>query len=225
MNTLEINNLSKSFGKQLILNDVSLKCESGDVMGIFGRNGSGKSSLLKLIFGTLKADTIEIRINSENILPKSIISSGKIAYLPQETFLPKGVKVREIIPLFYENDEQDKIFYAPGISKIENTLIGKLSMGELRYLEILLIGNLNHQFIMMDEPFAMVEPLIKEMLKDLLLQLKKTKGILLTDHYYDDVLEITNKNLIVKDGKVLNIECKKDLIKYDYLKSYSDNNK
>ena len=208
MNTLEINNLSRSFGKKLILNDVSLKCETGQVIGVFGRNGAGKSTLLKVIFGTLEADTIDIRVNSEAILPKEIISSGKIAYLPQESFLPKGLKVREVIPLFFKNDEQDKIFYAQGVSKFENTLIGKLSMGELRYLEILLIGNLNHPFILLDEPFSMVEPLIKEMLKGVLYRLRETKGILLTDHYYEDVLEVTDRNLIIREGKILNIEHK-----------------
>lgn len=219
MNTLEITNLTKSFTNKLILNDVSLKCETGEIIGVFGRNGSGKSTLMKLIFGTLKADSIEIRINSHIIQPKNIITSGKIAYLPQEPFLPKGLKVREVIPLLYENNEQDNIFYAPGVSKFENTLIGKLSMGELRYLEILLIGNLNHQFLLLDEPFSMVEPLIKEMLKAFLIKLKKTKGIILTDHYYHDVLDTTNRNLIVKEGSVFKVEAEADLKRYEYLKS------
>ena len=218
MNSLEINNLSKSFRSKLVLNNVSLKCETGEVVGVFGRNGSGKSTLLKLIFGTLKADNIEIRINSEIIPPKDIIPSGKIAYLPQEPFLPKGIKVREAIPLFYQNDEQDKIFYAPGVAKFENTVVGKLSMGELRYLEILLIGKLNHQFLMLDEPFSMVEPLIKEMLKELLSQLQKTKGILLTDHYYHDVSDTTNRNLLVKDAGIFNIQSEADLKRFEYLK-------
>jgi len=224
MNTLEITHLTKSFGNKLVLNDVSLKCETGEIIGVFGRNGSGKSTLMKLIFGTLKADSIEIRINTEIILPRNIIPSGKIAYLPQEPFLPKGLKVCEVIPLFYENDRQDKIFYAPGVSKFENTLVGKLSMGELRYLEILLIGNLNHHFLLLDEPFSMVEPLIKEMLKELLILLKETKGILLTDHYYHDVLDATHRNLIVKDGNILDIQSEADLKHYQYLKFYSETN-
>lgn len=219
MNRLEIHNLTKSFGSKLVLNDVSISCKTGEVVGIFGRNGSGKSTLLKLIFGTVQADAITIRINSETILPKQIIPSRKIAYLPQEPFLPKGIKVRDVIPLFYDNNEQDKIFYAPGISKFADTLIGKLSMGELRYLEILLIGYLNHSFLMLDEPFSMIEPLMKEMIKEALMNLKETKGILLTDHYYYDVMDISSRNVLVKEENIINIVSEEDLRKHNYLSS------
>jgi ABC-type lipopolysaccharide export system ATPase subunit len=143
-----------------------------------------------------------------------------VAYLPQDTFLPKDQKVRAIIPLFFPNgDDQDRIFYAPQISSFEKTKIGQLSLGQLRYLELLIIGNLNHSFLMLDEPFSMVEPLYKDVIKDLLLKLKESKGIILTDHYYNDVLEITNKNFVIKDAGKIEIIDKSDLVKYEYLKS------
>lgn len=218
MNKLEIDNLTKYFGKKLILSDISLKCETGEIIGVFGRNGSGKSTLLKILFGTLKANSITVKINGEEIETKGIIPSKKIAYLSQEPFLQKGLKVREVIPLFYQEEEQDQIFYAKGISKFENTLVGKLSMGELRYLEILLIGNLQHEFLLLDEPFSMVEPIMKEFLKEFLFTLKETKGIVLTDHYYHDVLEVSSRNLIVTDTKIVEVASKSDLVKYDYIK-------
>lgn len=220
MDLLKVTDLNKSYGKKAILKNINLDCKVGEIIGIFGRNGTGKSTLLKLIFGTIKADSILIKINSEIISQKAIIPSKRIGYLPQDTFLPKERKVREIIPLFFPNGEdQDKIFYSPQVSSFEKIKVGKLSLGQLRYLELLIIGNLNHKFLMLDEPFSMIEPIYKDVIKGLLLELKKSKGIILTDHYYNDVLEITDKNFVIKDAKKIEIKDKNDLVKYEYLNS------
>lgn len=220
MDVLEINNLNKSFGEKVILRNFQLQCNVGDIVGIFGRNGTGKSTLLKAIFGTVKADNVEIKINSQIISQKNIIPSQKIAYLPQDSFLPKNIKVRAIIPLFFPNGEaQDQIFYAPKVASFENTKVGNLSMGELRYLELLLIGYLKHPFLLLDEPFSMIEPLYKEIIKNLLCELKATKGIILTDHYYYDVLEVASKNFIIKNGEKIEIKDKDVLVELGYLNS------
>lgn len=220
MNLLEITNINKTYGNKIILKNVNLKCKTGEIIGIFGRNGTGKSTLLKLIFGTETADSILIKINSKTISQNNIIPSKTIAYLPQDTFLPKEQKVRDVIPLFFPNgDDQNKIFYSPQISNFEKIKVGNLSLGQLRYLEILIIGNLNHPFLMLDEPFSMIEPIYKDVIKNLLLELKESKGIILTDHYYNDVLQITNKNFVIKDGNKIEIKNKEDLVKYEYLNS------
>ena len=220
MNILEIENLTKSFKNKNILNDINLHCKTGEAIGVFGRNGSGKSTLLKLIYGVLKADAINIKINNKQYQPANIIPSQTIAYLPQDTFLPKNITVREVIPFFFkEGGSQEAIFYAPNVSSFEKIKIGKLSVGQLRYLELLIIGNLKHPFLLLDEPFAMVEPIYKEVIKKLLLKLKKHKGIILTDHYYNDVLEVATDSFMIKDSKKIVITNKKDLIKYGYLGS------
>ncbi len=220
MNLLEVTNLNKSYGNKVILKNMTLTCKTGEILGVFGRNGTGKSTLLKLLFGTVKADSILIRINSETISQKNIIPSKKIAYLPQDTFLPKEQKVRTIIPLFFPNgDDQNKIFYSPQVSNFEKIKVGQLSLGQLRYLELLILGNLKHPFLMLDEPFSMIEPIYKDVIKNLLLKLKESKGIILTDHYYNDVLQVTDRNFIIKDGKKIEIKNKEDLITYKYLNS------
>lgn len=220
MNFLNITNLSKSYGKKVLLKNVSLKCKTGEIIGIFGRNGTGKSTLLKLIFGTVKADSILIEINSKMFSQNAIIPSKKIAYLPQDTFLPKEQKVRDVIPLFFSNEEDlDNIFYSPQIAGFEKVRVKDLSLGQLRYLELLIIGNLHHPFLMLDEPFSMIEPIYKDVIKDLLLKLKKSKGIILTDHYYNDVLQITDRNFILKDAEKIEIKNTSDLVKYEYLRS------
>jgi ABC-type multidrug transport system ATPase subunit len=218
MNKLRVNRVEKSFGNRPILTDICFECCTGEIVGIFGRNGSGKSTLLKILFGTIQADAIQVLINDSIIDVGEVIVNKQMAYLPQEGFLPKDMKVREVIPLFFTDGvAQNKIFYAPKIAALDKKKVGTLSHGELRYLEILLISHLDHPFLLMDEPFSMIEPLYKDIIKDLLLSLKQKKGIIITDHYYADVLQITDKNLFIRNGVSYEIAGKEDLAKHGYI--------
>jgi len=110
----------------------------------------------------LKADAAEVLIDSSIINLTQVIENKQIAYLPQDNFLPKDIKVRNIIPMYFQNKStQDQLFYDHRIAKINNRNIATLSLGELRYLEILLVANLDHQFMLLDEPFSLIEPLYK----------------------------------------------------------------
>lgn len=220
MHSLVIHQVCKSFGRHEFLKDISFECETGEILGVFGRNGCGKSTLLKIIFGTLSAKITDVSIDGKKMIPKNNINEGHVSYVPQHDFLPKNMKVREVIPLYCQKgDDQDQIFYAPGIAKIEKKRISTLSMGELRYFELLLVASLQHPFMMLDEPFSMIDPLNKELISELLINLKKKKGIIITDHYYEDVLRISDKNILIKDGNVIQINGEKDLINEGYLKS------
>lgn len=89
------------------------------------------------------------------------------------------MKVRQVIPLFFaKEEEQDKVFYDPQVSGFDHQKVGHLSLGQRRYLELLLIGNLKHPFLLLDEPFSMIEPLYLERIKYFLLKLKKDKGFI-----------------------------------------------
>ncbi|TCI84688.1 ATP-binding cassette domain-containing protein [Tenacibaculum sp. M341] len=218
MDILEVSNLTKTYGRKIILNNLNFSCKTGEIIGVFGRNGSGKSTFLKVLFGTQKATSINIKINKKLIVQKNIIPSQKIGYLPQDSFLPKDIKVRDVIPLFFENsNDQDKIFYSPRVASFDAKKVAHLSLGELRYLELLLIGHLSHPFLLLDEPFSMIEPLYKDIISSYLLNLKNKKGIIITDHYYDDVLKITDQNFLLKNGQKIIINQKEDLIKNGYL--------
>jgi ABC-type multidrug transport system ATPase subunit len=217
INSLKLNSVDISFGKKQILSNVNFTCKTGEILAIFGRNGSGKSTLLKILFGTLKPNKIELYIN-HNKIEKISTQNKLIAYLPQVPFLPKDITVRRIIPMYFSDRAlQDIIFYSPLINKIETQRIGTLSLGEQKYLAFLLIINLNHPFILLDEPFTMLEPLYIELIKDILTKRKNDKGIIITDHYYRDVFEIANKKIIIKDGishEILNLD---ELCDYAYV--------
>jgi ABC-type multidrug transport system ATPase subunit len=222
-NSLRLDSVTLSFGKKQILSNVNFTCKTGEILAIFGRNGSGKSTLLKILFGTLKPNKIELHIN-HNKIDKISTKNKLIAYLPQESFLPKDITVRQIIPMYFSDGAlQDKIFYSPLINKIETQKIGTLSLGEQKYLEFLLIINLNHPFILLDEPFSMLEPLYIETIKDILTKEKNDKGIIITDHYYRDVFEIANKKIIIKDGNSHEILNLNKLCDYGYI-PFKNNN-
>ena len=125
------------------------------------------------------------------------------------------------IPLIISEipEKQNKIFYAPLINKLENQKIGALSLGEQRYFEVLLIMNLNHPFILLDEPFSTIEPLYKEAIKENILAHQKTKGCIITDHYYQDVMNVANKKIIIKEGISHEVSDLNDLIEFGYLSS------
>lgn len=221
MSELVVGTLSKKFGRRVVLSDISLRLKMGEILGIFGRNGCRKSTLLKILFGTLPADDENISIDNERFILSKNIELMKISYLPQDSFLPNDLKVRDVIPLYYKDgDAQDRLFYDPRIAKIERQQVGTLSLGERRYFEILLISRLPHQFLLLDEPFSMVEPLYQDSIKALLLQLKKEKGILITDHYYRDVLAISDRKMLITDGRAIEVDNKADLMRNGYLPEF-----
>ncbi|MDP2686113.1 MAG: ATP-binding cassette domain-containing protein [Aequorivita sp.] len=218
MAIFKLHSATINFGKKEILKEVSFSLKTTDILGIFGRNGCGKSTLLKMIFGTQTKGFIKISIDGTTINPSENISAEHIAYLPQHSFLPKNIKVRDLIPIYFsEEKKQDAIFYDSLVAKLTAKKVGELSLGQVRYLEVLLVGNLEHPFLILDEPFSMIEPLYKIEISKLLNKLKAEKGILITDHYYEDVLEITTQNLIIKDGIASKIDGIPDLRKLEYL--------
>ncbi|MTI40969.1 ATP-binding cassette domain-containing protein [Fulvivirga lutimaris] len=218
--TLFANTINHSFKNNRILDSAELTCNSGEITAIFGRNGSGKSTLMKILFGTQTPESIYLEINNVPTDPINVRRDKLIAFLPQQTFLPLNTRVRDIIPIYFdESDQQNEIFYAPRMASIERKLVKNLSMGERRYVELLLVSHLDHPIVILDEPFSMIEPMYKGIVASLLLELKSHKCIIITDHYYKDVLSVSDKNLILKDGKLISIKNSADLRRQGYLSS------
>jgi len=217
MALLEVCNLKHSFGKKTVLNDVNLTGDLGQIIGVFGRNGSGKSTLLNILFKQLRLQSGTILINNQPL--KSVLyRSQVIGYLPQNLILPRELKVRDAIAMCCPDGEaQDLIFYAKGIAAISNKYVYQLSQGNLKYLSALIVVNLPHPILLLDEPFSMIDPLIKESFRDLLIQKKKEKLIILTDHYYQDVFDISDKKIVIDNGVSYPANSLTDLRSHSYL--------
>jgi lipopolysaccharide export system ATP-binding protein len=213
---LEVDSIRKSFGDNQVLTDISLRCQPGDIIGLLGRNGSGKSTLLRIIFGTLFTDYKFIRINDE-IINQPYKSNSRIAYLPQDNFLPKNITVKKVVEIYSDYSDQKKFLEDDVLSKVTGSKIGNLSGGESRYLEVKLLLNLNSVFVLLDEPFNGISPLHIELIKAMILKKSSKKGIILTDHDYRNVLDVANKYYLLFDGGLKKIKTQQDLVDWGYV--------
>lgn len=216
MSTLHIDSITKSFGEKDVLKDIFLSCETGKISGILGRNGSGKSTLFQIIFGTQKGDTQYIRFDS-TILQKQYDRKNRVAYLPQSSFLPKNVKIKNLISLFCSEDNIDQVSNLNLIQPFLNETPKTLSGGELRVLEALLIIYSKAEFILLDEPFHSLSPKIVTELKIIIKQQTESKGFIISDHQYHDVLAISDDIFLLSDGHLKLIEDLDELKRFNYL--------
>lgn len=213
---LEVDSIRKSFGDKQVLTDIALKCQPGDIIGLLGRNGTGKSTLLKIIFGTLYTDYKFIRVN-DKILNQPYKSKNIVVYLPQDDFLPKNITVSKVIDIYSKGRNHKEFLEDEIISKIYKTKIRNLSGGESRYLEVKMLLNLDSIFVFLDEPFNGISPLHVELIKTMILNKAPKRGIILTDHDYRNVLDIGNKFYILFDGGLKSIKTKQELIYWGYV--------
>jgi len=215
-NLLQVDSIRKSFGDKQVLTDIALACQPGDIIGLLGRNGTGKSTLLKIIFGTLFTNYKFIRIDDE-VLTQPFKSKNKIAYLPQDNFLPKNITVNKVVEIYANDFDQKRFLEDEVLSKVTGTKIGNLSGGESRYLEVKLLLNLDSIFVLLDEPFNGISPLHIELVKNMIRDKSLKKGIILTDHYYRNMLDVANKFYLLFDGGLKSVNTKQDLIDWGYV--------
>jgi ABC-type multidrug transport system ATPase subunit len=216
LDIFEADSIRKSFWEKEVLTDIFLRCQTGDIIGLLGRNGSGKSTLLKILFGTLYTDYKHISVNGK-LLSQPFKKKGIISFLPQDNFLPRNLTVNKIIRLFDHQINGDQFFNDQVLSKVANTKIRNLSGGESRYLEVKIILNLNAKFVFLDEPFNGISPIHVDLVKEMIKNHSKGKGIILTDHDYRNVLDIASKYMILFDGGIKVLQSKEDFIYWGYL--------
>lgn len=215
-NSFKADSIRKSFSDNQVLTDVYLNCNTGDIIGLLGRNGSGKSTMLKIMYGSLHSDDKHMSVNGK-YLKTPYTEPGIVSFLSQDNFLPKNLSVKKIISLFNKNINEAEFLTDEIISKVYNTKVGNLSGGESRYLEVRLILSLNTQFVFLDEPFNGIAPVHIDMIKEMIRSQSSEKGIVLTDHDYRNVLDIANKYMILYDGGVRILKSKEDFIYWGYL--------
>jgi ABC-type lipopolysaccharide export system ATPase subunit len=215
---LEVDSVQKQYDGKSIISDAYLKCETADIIGVLGRNGSGKSTLLKIIFGIVTADFKFVRVDGA-VKSKTSDLLNEISYLPQENFIPNLFSVKKTILLSIAKDKLQKFCADEMIQTMLNKKIKHLSGGELRYLEIKLILNKSSNFVLLDEPYNGLSPIMIERINELITEMSSAKGIIITDHNYENVIKVSTKLALMKDGKMFHLKNKNELIEKGYLKS------
>lgn len=197
--TLEVDSIILEFGAKRVLQDVYLKSETGKITGILGRNGSGKTCLMNIIYGELDTNEKSVRLNGKAIF-NGFREPGNFRYLPQFSFIPGNLKVDRIFKDF-ELDFSQFTDYFPGFDKYYKMKLHRLSSGEQRIIEIYSILASRTKFCMLDEPFSQIMPVHLDTLKTILKNEKKNKGIIITDHLYEHVTEMSDDLYVIANGK------------------------
>jgi lipopolysaccharide export system ATP-binding protein len=195
---LEADSIWLEYGNHKILQNVYLRVDIGQIVGLLGRNGSGKSSLLEIIYGIKSTQNSSIRIDGTYI-GKLYQHRGLLAYLPQKHFVPSYLTVRQALD-FYQSDLLEASRYFPELNELVSCRFTHLSGGQKRLVETVMVLASPAPLIILDEPFSNVMPLHIEMLKAWLMSLKSRKGILITDHSYQDVLTISDRLYFLNMG-------------------------
>jgi ABC-type lipopolysaccharide export system ATPase subunit len=214
-NILEADSIELSFGLRKILSDVYLKCETGIITGLLGRNGQGKSCLMNIILGTLNSPSNSVRFNG-NVIRNTYTRPDLVLYLPQFNFIPKALTVKTVLNDFrLAIDQFEAIF--PDFTSRSDVKAGELSGGQRRMLEIYIIVKTPSLFAMLDEPFTHLNPIQIEKVKEFMLIEKANKGLLITDHMYKHLLDVSDNVYLLKDGKTYFTKTVADLENLGYV--------
>ena len=217
--------LSKFYGKKHVVKNVTFTMQSGDVTGLLGPNGAGKTTSFYMIVGFIKANGGSVMIDGHDItsLPMHKRSKMGLAYLPQEPSIFRKLSVENNIRLVLETQKDlskadreemlEKLIDDFGIQKVRKQYGYTLSGGERRRTEIARSLATSPKFLLLDEPFAGIDPKAVYEIKQIIKRLAASGiGILLTDHNVRDTLEITTTAHIISDGEILVSGTKEELL-------------
>lgn len=192
MSKLHIDSVTKSYGSRTILKDIYLSCETGKIVALIGGIGSGKSTLLQIIFGTMKGDSQFIKFNDQ-VLTKQSDRKNKIAYLPQTPMFPKDIKIKNLISLFCNEINTQKLFNSDLIQPVLNRTMRNLSGGERRMVEVLTVIHSDADFILLEEPYSGLSPILKEKIMNMIMELSQEKGFIISDFNVEEAIKISDE--------------------------------
>ena len=207
--------LAKSFKKRKVVRNVSLAVKRGETVGLLGPNGAGKTTVFTMIMGLVKPDKGKVFIDGYDCTKLPLFQRGRlgIGYLPQEPSIFRGLSAKENIMAVLEGHVRDKkerkarleqLLEDFSISHIANSDALALSGGERRRVEIARALATNPKFMLLDEPFAGVDPIAVAEIQNLVRQLtKKGIGVLITDHSVRETLGLVDRAYLINDGKVM----------------------
>ena len=212
---LRTENLVKKYGKRTVVNHVSINVRQGEIVGLLGPNGAGKTTTFYMTVGLIVPNEGEIYIGNQNITKYPVYKRAQngIGYLAQEASIFRKMSVEDNIRAVLEftdktPDEQkqklESLISEFGLQKVRKNQGDRLSGGERRRAEIARCLAIDPKFIMLDEPFAGIDPIAVQDIQSIVAQLKyRNIGILITDHNVDETLSITDRAYLLFEGKVL----------------------
>ncbi|HET9428798.1 MAG TPA: LPS export ABC transporter ATP-binding protein [Allosphingosinicella sp.] len=222
---LSIVSIAKSYDKKAVLTDVSLGVDRGEVVGLLGPNGAGKTTCFYSVMGLVKPDSGRILLDGEDItgLPMYRRAILGLGYLPQETSIFRGLSVSQNIMAVLEVAEPDKVARRERLEQLlgefhlehlRDAPAMALSGGERRRCEIARALAANPSIMLLDEPFAGIDPISIQDIRDLIGELKKRDiGVLITDHNVRETLDIVDRACIIYGGQVLFAGSPEDLVR------------
>lgn len=213
--TLRTEHLIKRYGKRTVVNDVSIELHQGEIVGLLGPNGAGKTTTFYMTTGLVGANNGRILLGEEDIthFPMYKRAQRGIGYLPQEASVFRKMTVednlRSVLQMTsftkeYQQEKLEQLIHEFNLAHVRNNLGDRLSGGERRRTEIARCLAIEPRFVMLDEPFAGVDPIAVQEIQDVVWKLKdKNIGILITDHNVDETLMITDRAYLLFEGKIL----------------------
>ena len=210
--TLSASGLRKSYGNRMVVEDINIEVNQGEVVGLLGANGAGKTTSFYMIVGLVKPDSGEVFIGDEDVssLPVYKRARAGIGYLPQESSVFRNLTVRENIDLVWEElgyiseDATETLLEQFGIAHVADTKGYALSGGERRRVEIARSMALSPSFILLDEPFSGIDPIAVGDIQSMICTLREQGyGVLITDHNVRETLSITDRTYLIHEGRII----------------------
>ncbi len=229
---INVENIKKTYDNKTVVEDVSLNLKQGEIVGLLGPNGAGKTTTFYMIVGLVTVTSGKIYLDGHDItnIPMNKRAMAGIGYLPQEASIFRGMNVADNIYSILELSEKDKrkrlrrldeLLNEFSITHIRKSMALSLSGGERRRVEIARALATNPSFILLDEPFAGIDPIAVNDIISIILRLKNMGiGVLITDHNVRETLLTVDRAYIVHDGKILASGNREEIINNKEVKKF-----
>jgi lipopolysaccharide export system ATP-binding protein len=213
---LEVKNIYKKYARREVVNDVSFSVKGGEIVGLLGPNGAGKTTCFYITCGLVRSSKGEVILNNKSIghMPMHKRANLGLGYLPQEPSIFRKLSVEDnimavlemnkLVPVKFRKDRLEELLSEFKVERVRHIKGITLSGGERRRVEIARSLAMDPKFILLDEPFAGIDPISVGDLQEIIYQLRdKGIGILITDHNYREMLDTCNRSYVLHDGKII----------------------